>query len=229
MPKANFVGVLVFCAAVVAPGLAHAGELRFGAEPLAVNAAGKITEEGKKASLKEIPSAPGEEEWTVHVYAQIDKGGPGPVYLEFFGELPDGKPYLTYRHEYGGYNGEKYLSFEVELTGNLGFNKNKTYSAKLLQSSPKGKDIVFSSQKLTLVYTEPPPEDEKDDGGGDKETEGGDGDDPGEAQDEADTVAEGPPPIEPKKKGCNVHPEPTGVGLAILLLAAGFVGRRRRR
>ena len=228
MAKTTLVRALVFCAALLAPTLAHASDLKFGAEPLAVGPTGKITDAGKKAAVNEVKSDPGEERWTIHVYTQIDKGGPGPLYLEFFGKLPDGKPYLTYRHEYGGYNGEKYVSFEIELSGNDGFNKNKTYNVKLLQSSAKGKDIVYASQKLTLAFQEP--SEDEDDGEGDddgEETEGGD-DDAGDEQDAADTVADGPPPVPPKKKGCAVHPEPTGLGLAILLLAGGYFVRRRR-
>jgi hypothetical protein len=144
---------LALTAVLLGPAVAHAGDVKFGNEPLEVNDAGKLTDAGKKAATETLKSVPGEEEWPIHVWAQIDNGGPGPLYIEFWGKLPDGKPYLTFRHEHAGYGGEKYVSLSFELSGNLGFNKGKTYNVKAVQVSPKGKEVVLANGKVTLEFT----------------------------------------------------------------------------
>jgi MYXO-CTERM domain-containing protein len=218
--------------------VAHAGDVKFGTEPLEVNDAGKLTDAGKKAATETLKSMPGEEVWPIHVWAQIDNGGPGPLYVEFWGKLPDGKPYLTFRHEHSAYGGEKYVSISFELSGNLGFNKGKTYNVKVLQVSPKGKDLVLANGKVTLAYTEPEKEPEGDEEG-DEEGKDDEGEENDTAeQDAIDTLTPGaegggaeggPPPVDSKgKKGCSIGSEDAGLSLALLMFAAGALRLRRR-
>ncbi|MCH9684719.1 MAG: hypothetical protein K0V04_25005 [Deltaproteobacteria bacterium] len=223
-------------ATLVAPA-ALAGELKFSDSPIDVDEAGKITDGGRSATKNELGSLPGEDIWPVHLWAKIDKGAPGPLYVEFYGTLPgNGKRYkVSWHHEHNDYQGEKFLSLAIELDGNVGFNKGKTYTVELVQLNDKGKNIKLASSKLTLASTEA----EAGDGDGD----GDDGDDDGEPseQDVLDSFAggdqqdegdAGPPPVTPPatKKGCRID---SGSGaapgvLVLLLLGAGLAGRRRR-
>jgi hypothetical protein len=230
-----FLPAVALTAMLLGPALSHASDVKFGTEPLATNEAGKISDAGRKAATEQLDSTPGEEVWPIHVWAQIDNGGPGPLYVEFFGKLPDGKPYLTYRHEHSGYSGEKYVSLSFELTGNLGFNKGKTYNVKVLQVSPKGKDIVFATGKVTLAYTAAKPEEDEDDEGGEEE---GGKEEGGADQDAIDTLTPeggggddaGPPPVDSKgKKGCSIHTGHPPLGAMLLLFAAGALRRTNRR
>lgn len=234
MQLSNLCLALCFGAAVaaVAPD-ALAGELKVLAAEPEVDGSGKLT--GKAESLSEIPSAEGEEIWTIHMWAKIDKGAPGPLYAEFFGDL-NGKKYLAQRFEKSDYDGEKYVSWSIELDGNLGFNRDRTYTIELNQLGAKDKSIKLASSKVTLRYTEPAPE-EEDEGGGDEaaEEEGG-GDDLSE-QDVHDSLAgdggeggDGPPPVTPatKKKGCSVGASPIGGGGLLAMLVLGAFFRRRR-
>lgn len=211
------------------PATAWAGDVKFGAEPLAVDDKGNITAEGKSAATETLKSEPGEELWVFNLWAKIDKGGPGPLYVEFIGKLPDGKEYVTYRHEHSSYDGEKFVSLSFDLEGNLGFNKGRTYKVKVLQGNtkPGRPDIILATGKITLEYTEPPAEDESDDEAEDEA-----------AQDELDTLSgpedgsgdapapEGPPPVAPEKKGCTVGSTDLGLPAVAALFALGFVRRR---
>src|SRR5262249_7250952 len=108
---------------------AFAGEVKFGAQPLETDDAGKITDAGKKGASKQLPRRPGEEVWPLHLWAQIDKGAPGPLYVEFFDKLPgSGKRYKAWAYEHSTYDGEKYVTLEIELEGDVGFNKGHTYT-----------------------------------------------------------------------------------------------------
>ena len=216
--------------ALLTPAVAYAGDVKFGAEPLAIDGEGKLTADGKKSAITSLKSQPGEELWVVHVWAKIDKGGPGPLYVEFIGDRPGGGKYTALRHEKADYQGEPYVSMEIELDGNTGFNKGKTYAVKVIQVSSKGKDIVLASSKLTIEYVEP--EAGEDDGGGDT-----DGDEMSD-QDALDTLvggddgsdSEGPPPVAPKKKGCSIDASGLGGFSGLLLLfSVGAVAARRRR
>lgn len=238
---ARFCSVLVLAGALMAPGAAWAGDVKFGTEPLATDDKGAITAAGRKSATDEIPSEPGEEIWPLHVWAKLDKGAPGPLYVEFFGKLPDGKKYLAYRHEHGGYEGEKYVSMELDLLGNQGFNKGRTYNVELTQAGAKGNNIVLARGKITLAYTEPEAE-PAGEGEGDADTDGpaqeGDTEAPADTadQDAMDTLAggeegnasdQGPPPV--KKKGCAVDPAAHGLPGALVLFALGAGIARRRR
>jgi MYXO-CTERM domain-containing protein len=227
---------LALGAGLLAAPEAFAGEVKFGAKPLETDDSGKLTEAGRSSTVKQLPSNPGEEVWPLHIWAQIDKGAPGPIYVEFFDKLPTtGKRYRAHQHEHAGYEGEKYLTLEMELEGDVGFNKGHTYTVEISQLDNKGKNLVLATAQLELVYTEGKPEDaEKDDEGDDDE-----GDEQDE-QDELDSFAggeegnsgEAPPPVTSpgKKKGCSVDP---GVGaapgvLVLMVLGAASVRRRRR-
>jgi MYXO-CTERM domain-containing protein len=220
---------------------AFASDVKFGAKPLEIDDKGKITEAGKSAAVKQLPSNPGEELWPLHLWAQIDKGAPGPIYVEFFDKLPgSGKRYKAWAYEHTGYEGEKYLSLEIELKGDVGFNKGHTYTVEVSQLDNKGKNLVLASGQLELVYTEGKPEDEE----GEDDGEDGEGKDDESAQDELDSLGgpdenndggggEAPPPVTSpgKKKGCSVDPG-TGAApgvLALILLVGAGIGRRRKR
>lgn len=218
--------------ALVAPE-ALAGEVKFGAEPLETNDAGDITKAGRSAAIKELKSLPGEEIWPIHVWTKIDKGAPGPLYVEFYGKVPgSNKRYRAWAYEHRGYEGEKFVSVSFELDGNDGFNRGRTYDVEVVQLDDKGKNLKLASSKVSLVFTEGEPEEEGDD-------EGDEGDDLSE-QDELDSFTnedeggsdEAPPPVTPPstKKGCSVDP---GMGaapgvLVLLMLGAGMARRRRR-
>lgn len=213
--------------------VAWAGEVLVGKEPLATGPDGKITAEGRKAAVKELPSEPGDDLWTLNLWAKLDKGAPGPLYVEFIGKLPDGKPYTAFSHEHRGYEGEPYVSLEIELDGNRGFNKGHTYKIDVNQVNDKGKTIQLASGSVTLAYTEAP-EDSGEDAG---EAEEKDTEEQSEAQDELDSFADGgagdgdgPPPVTPptKKKGCSVDASAYGAPGVLVLLALGGLVRRRR-
>jgi len=231
--RLRWISPLLLGAALLGPATAWAGEVKFGADALAVDDKGNITAEGKSAAVDTLKSEPGEELWNLNLWAKIDKGGPGPLYVEFLGKLPSGKDYVTYRFEHSSYQGEKFVSLDIELEGNLGFNKGKTYKVKVLQGNTKAgrPDIILATGKLTLEYTEPPAAEEGDEGGDEGDTA---------AQDELDTLAgpddgsgdevapeEGPPPVAPgAKKGCTIGSTDLGLPAVAALFALGFVRRR---
>lgn len=217
---------------------AFAGELKFGKDTLEVDDNGKITSAGRKAAIGELANIPGEDAWMLHVWAKIDKGASGPLYLEFF-DTWQGKTITVHRHENSAYGGEKYVSMGFEITGNQGFNKDHTYTVKAVQVSEKGKDIVLASGKIKLIKVAAP----EGEGGGDEE--GGDEEDELSEQDKLDSFADDdeaaaggdeestPPPIEDspaKKKGCSIDPEGGAgfSGLLVMFAAGMFLGRRRR-
>jgi hypothetical protein len=210
--------------------VAWAGELKFGAQPLDTDDDGKITAEGRKAALTEIPSNPGEEVWPLHIWVEPGKkAAAGPLYFEFFGRLPDGKRYLAMRHAVDDYDGEQYLSATIELEGRSGFNKGHDYEVEVSQRTDKGKDIKLASSKIKLVFVEAPPAAEKSEPQGDT-----DGEEQTEEQDELDSLAgvdgaegDGPPPVEQKKRGCTLATSSLEAGLFVVVLMG--LGRRRRR
>lgn len=226
--------VVMAAGALVAPD-ALAGEVKFGAEPLETDDQGNLTSAGRSAAIKEIKSLPGEEIWPLHVWAKIDKGAPGPLYVEFYGTIPGSeKRYRAWAYAHNGYEGEKFVSLSMELEGNVGFNKGRSYTVEVVQLNEKGKNLKLASSKITLAYVEAEAEPESDDEGDE------DGDEELSEQDELDSLggddeegdAEGPPPVDPasSKKGCRVDP---GMGaapgvLVLLMLGAGVTRRRRQ-
>jgi len=236
MTSKHTLATLAFAGALLFAGPAFAGEVKFGTAPLAVDGSGNLTAAGKSAAVAEVPSAPGDEEWIVHLWAKLDKGAPGPLYVEFYDKTPDGQTYLAFRHEHSDYEGEKYVSLELELEGGKGFNKNHTYKVELTQADAKGKDIKLASGSLKLGWTPAPKDPEEG-----KETK--EGKQPEESKDSAEQDAldtlvggeegGGPPSTDPKggkknKKGCSVDEAAYGVPGVLVLFALGFAGRRRR-
>lgn len=215
---------------------AYAGELKFGKEPLDVDDNGKLTAAGRKAAVGELANVPGEDAWMLHLWAKIDKGAMGPLYIEFFDQW-QGKTLTVHREENSAYGGEKYVSMSFEISGNQGFNKDHTYTVKAVQVSEKGKDLVLATGKLKLTKVAAP-ESAEDEGSEDGEEE-----DELTEQDRLDSFApedeaaaggdepSTPPPIEPAatKKGCSVDPSQGGgaAGLAVLFVA-GLMSARRR-
>jgi len=225
----RFVSAVAFTGALLVAAPAFAGEIKFGKEPLAVDGDGKLTDAGSKAAVEEIPSVPGDEEWVVHLWARLDKAGPGALNVEFYGKTPDGQRYLAYRHVENNFEGGKYVVLELDLEDGQGFNKNHTYTVEITQLDDKNRDVKLATGKLKLGWTPAPAEPEgKDDAGkedeGEAEEEGDDA-----SQDAHDTLGETPPPVESgKKKGCAIEPDTDAGALGVLvLLAAGFIRRRR--
>jgi len=219
--------------------IALAGEIKVGTTALAVDGEGKLTDEGRKAAKDEIPSVPGEEVWIVHIWAKLDKAAPGGLNVEFHGQLPDGKSYLTYSDAEEGFAGGKYLSMEFELEGSKGFNKNKSYDIFVTQLDDKGKQFKLATGKVKLVWT-PAPKAPAGEAGGEE-----DGEKPEDsaAQDALDTISGGgdggagddgaasggPPPVEGGKKGCAIDSDAGGVLGVLVLFALGASGTMRRR
>jgi MYXO-CTERM domain-containing protein len=230
---------LCFGATLSLTGLAHAGEVKVGAQKLATDDSGNITDAGRKAATDELKNEPGDDEiWIAHIWAKLDKGAPGPLNIEFYGTLPDGKPYLTFRKVEDGYDGGKYFSVELELDGDDGFNKNKAYKIEITQLDDKGKEFKLASGKIKLGWVDHKEEGEGGKAEGGKEEGGKEESDTAE-QDQLDTISAGgdggggadggPPPVEgKKKKGCAIEPEDSGLlGLGVLFALGAFTRRRR--
>ena len=226
-------GVAVSIPVVALAQTAWAGEIKVFAEAPEVGDDGNLT--GKATQAKELASEPGEEKWPLHIWGKIDKGAPGPLYIEFWGKIPgSGKPYKAWTYEKKDYDGEKFVLVSIELDGNVGFNRDKTYEFDFVQIDDKGKDLHLTPKaKVTLKYTEPPA-DEGEEDEGEEESSGGGGGDEASDQDAHDTLAGAdggaPPPVTPpaKKKGCHVGAEPSHAAGLLLLLALGFGLRHRR-
>lgn len=217
---------------------AWAGEIKFGEGPssLEVDDQGKLTEAGRKTAVKELDKIPGEDAWDLRVWAKLDKGAPGPLYVEFWQTVEVmGKTQtaIVHRHEDGEYDGNKYINYNILLEGKVGFNKDRTYDVYFVQVNAKGKDMRLASTKLKLINTgrEPPPDEE---GDGEEEDELSEQDElDGLAGDEDQADSEpadsAPPETEASKKGCSVDPGRAGGfdGAVLLLLAAASIRRRR--
>ena len=221
-----------FAAPMLTSVIAYAGEIKFGAQELAVDDKGVITAEGKKAAVSELDNIPGEDAWQAFVWAKLDNAGEGPLYFEFYQEI-NGQNSLVFRHEENGFDGAKYFSGEIELQGRIGFNKDRTYTVRAIQVSAKGKDLELAKGKIKLIKSgkEPPPEekDDEDDELADQDEHdslGGDEEEPS-----TPPPTEAPPPVEPKKKGCSIDSDAFGGfngALVLFGIAGGLLYRRRR-
>lgn len=220
---------------------AMAGEIKFGEGPssLEVDDSGKLTDAGRKTAVKELDKIPGEDAWDLRVYAKLDKGAGGPLYVEFWQTVEVmGKKQVAkvFHHEDPNYEGGKYVDYNILLEGKVGFNKDRTYDVYFVQVGKKGKDIRLASAKLKLINTGREPE-EGEDGGGEEEEEETDqdeldslgGDD--EEEEEEGAPDEAPPETEASKKGCSVDADGMGMGfngaLALLLIGGAAFARRR--
>ncbi|RMG98187.1 MAG: hypothetical protein D6705_06635 [Deltaproteobacteria bacterium] len=213
-------------------GTAHAGEIVVGKEPLPTDDKGKITAEGRKMAVSELHSAPGEEIWTIHIWASLDRGAPGPLYIEFWDKWEGKDVKVPWAYEDPNYDGGKYYSASFELEGNVGFNVGHTYRLRAVQVNEKGKDVILAKGgKVKLIKT-PAPEGQDEEETSEDEEENlppelrGD-DEPESETGEADQA---PPEMEAsKKKGCRTGaPSPADGLLAAGLLLAAWLRRRRR-
>jgi hypothetical protein len=200
-----------------------------GADSLATDDEGKLTDAGAKTRATEIDRIPGTEDWELKIHARLGKtAAPGPLYTEFY-QTVQGKEYIVYRHADEDYDGAALYTTVLELEGNIGFNKDREYRVQIIQNNGT-KDIVMARGKIKLIDTgRKPPEEEED------EKEAGEDEEEEEEEDDDERASkEAPPPIDEtpaKKKGCTVVSGGAAdvgfSGLAILLLAAA--SRRRRR
>ena len=238
----------------LATGLAHAGELKFGEGPssLETDDNGKLTSAGAKTALKQLDKIIGEDAWDLKVWARVDRGVAGPMYIEFY-QTVNGQRSIVHRHEMD-FEGGKHFTESVMLEGSQGFNKNRTYQVVVIQNDGK-KDIKLAEGKIKLIKTDRKPE--GGDGGGDGDGDGGsdggegggdaapacseqdrldgfceDGGGGGGGADEPAPDAKPPETPDPgKQKGCSVDTGDAGGPAALMLLlvaGAGFVRRRVR-
>ncbi len=228
-------GAFVLPALLLSAGVAHAGEIVVGKEPLPTDDKGRITAEGRKMAVKELHSAPGEELWTIHVWASLDRGAPGPLYIEFWDKWQGRDVKVPWAYEDPNYDGGKYYSATFELEGNVGFNVGHTYRLRAVQVNEKGKDVILAKgAKVTLIKTPAPEGADEDEEGEEDDEENlppelqGDDEEPTEAPGEQNQA---PPETEAsKKKGCRASAPSPVDGLALVGLALGAaLGRRRRR
>ncbi len=214
---------------------AFAGELKFGegADSLKTDDNGKLTAEGAKTAIKELDKVPGEDEWDLKIWAKIDRGGEGPLYVEFFRE---GEKEPFWRYEDPNYDGGKYWSQSVLLEGAKQFNKNQSYIVRLSQANAEGKDIKLAEGTLKLINTGRVPEkkageDEDEDEDEDENEDEDEDDKPAKVQ--KPTTAEPPETEDPgKKRGCTVTEgpaDPLALGLGLVVLLGIGAGRRRRQ
>jgi MYXO-CTERM domain-containing protein len=242
--------------AALASGVAHAGELKFGEGPssLETDDKGKLTGAGSKTAVKELDKVIGEDAWDLKVWARVDRGVAGPMYIEFY-QTVNGQKSIVHRHEME-FEGGKHFTESVMLEGSQGFNKNRNYQVVVIQNDGK-KDIKLAEGKIKLIKTDRKEEDAGG-GGGDKEGgESGGGEGGGEGggdsncseQDRldgfcedgggggggggADTPApdaEPPATTDPAtKKGCAITSHDAGGHGALLLLLVAGAGLVRRR
>lgn len=233
MRSVKWLSVFVLVGLLLASGGAWAGELRIGVEPLEVDGQGKITDAGRKAAVTEVEAEPGNELWTIHVYAQMDKRTvEGPLYVEIYRER-NGKQLVAYRKDYPDYDGARYVSIELELERTDGFAPGQTVEVAFVQDVA-GRTVKWAKSPLTLLASSVPPEPEEE-----QELEDeldGEDEDEDELDGEDEEAAAAPPqpaapPSEPppvtsgNKRGCRMGgPEPS----AWLVLLA-LIGARRRR
>ena len=220
------------------PAVAWAGDLKFGEgqAALATDEEGKLTADGAKSALTELDRIPGEDAWDLKVWAKVDRGAPGPITIEFKQNIEGvGESIVFKKVVVQDYEGGKYVSFQLFLEGNTGFNKGRTYEVRLLQANEKGHEIALAKGRLKLIDTgrkpEEAPETESDVSEQDAMDSLGGGEEPAETP--APTPEEqGPPPVEEGKKGCSVSTTAdlglNGAALLLVLGGLGLTSRRRR-
>ncbi len=234
----KMVGAIALGGTLFVANSALAGDLKYGegVDAFEVGEDGKLTGDSEKNSLKKLDKIPGEDAWDLSLWASLDSGrAEGPLYIEFWQRV-SGQDAIVHRHEIPDYDGSRYVLENILLEGNIGFNKDRTYTVKVLQVNSRGKDVVLAKGSLELINTGRQPEEEPEEEGDDEGEEEVDS----AAQDALDSLAgpdevmkdqsaesEAPPPAEPSKKGCAVDPEAGFSGLAILMLAGLAFGRRR--
>ena len=137
-----------FAWTALAGATALAGEIKIGQDnELETSDKGALTPAGKKAAVTELDNVPGEDLWVAHIWAQLDRPAPGPLYIEFWQKI-NGQDAIAKRHEEADFEGDKFINIAVELEGNLGFNKDREYSIRIIQASAKGSDIAAGLKKV---------------------------------------------------------------------------------
>ena len=206
-----------------------------GADSLEVDDNGKLTEAGAKTRATEVDRIPSEEDWELRLHARMGKyAAEGPLYIEFYQNV-NGQEYIVFRHEVPDYGGERNYNATILLEANIGFNKDREYRVQIVQNNGK-RDLTLAKGKVKLIDTgrvaegmEDEDEDEEDEGEDDEGEEEEEEDEEDEGG-EGGGGEEGPPPVEPQKKGCSVSEgglaDLGATGLGILLLA-GAIRRRR--
>jgi hypothetical protein len=239
---ARWLAALALGATLLATGPARAGEIVLSKTAIEVDGAGKITAASRKGSIDSTEADGAEETWTVHVWAQLDRGAPGPLYIEFWDRWQGQDIKVPYRHEVLDYDGGKYITLTLELEGNRGFNRDHTYRLRVFQVDEKGKEVQLAGgAKIKLLVNEKAKAEaekkkkaeeeeearrEKEEEEADEPKGGGGGGD--SSHDEVE--AEGPPELEPPvKKGCTVAADAATPGSLAGLLLLGVARRRRRR
>lgn len=221
-------------AALGSSTVAWAGEIKIGATKLEMDDKGNLTSAGRKAAVDTLDEEPGEDLWKAFFWAKLDNAAQGPLYFEFYQNL-NGTDSQVWRYDAGEYPGGKYFSFEIELEGGKGFNKDRTYEVKAVQVSPKGKDLTLATGKIKLIKSGKKPEKKEGEEGEDKVPEDQDahdslagGEDPAG---DGNGDKEAPPATEPKtKKGCTIDSDSSAWNGALLLLGLGLgLATRRRR
>jgi MYXO-CTERM domain-containing protein len=226
MRAANWYTAIVVGSLLLASAPAWAGEVKVGFEPLDTDDSGKLTKEAADQAVTTLEAQPGNESWMVNLWAKIDNGADGPIYIEF-GRVRDGRRLIAAREEIADYAGDKYLSASVEIFRSDGFRPEEVIQVAFVQNIG-GKDAIKASTDVTLAASsapepkaeapdEPPPEDDLD---------GPDEDDAAPAA--APPSPDGPPPVESgDKKGCTIA-GPTPAPAWMLLVALLALPRRRR-
>ncbi len=215
MRTAMWIGAVALGAALLVSPTAMAGELMLGAESLETDGKGKLTKAAREKTITELEASPGDESWTLHLWARIDSPAVGPLYLEFYRTRND-KRLVAHRIEFAEYGGDKYLSMDVELFRTDGFKVGETVDMAFVQNVG-GRDATKAKAKLTLLASSVQPEPEPDE---EPESE------PEAAAPAPEPTA--PPPVAPAdKKGCRVG-DPTGVPWLMVLPLWGLAMLRRR-
>ncbi len=212
---------------------AWAGEAKVGAEPLDTDGSGKLTKAGQAAAVSEIEAQPGDEVWVLHLWAKIDNGADGPLYIEI-GKNRDGRRLVSKRESIDDYAADKYVSATVELDRSDGFKPDQVVEVAFVQNMG-GKDAIKATVEVTLKASSAPPPaaetpepEEEDEDGEDEDDDGEDKDD--DATPSPEPTPATPPPVESgDKKGCTVGGHAPTPSAALLLLCLGAVATRRRR
>lgn len=221
--------VLVIAAGLLAVTPAWAGELKIGVEPLETNDKGELTDAGRAAAVTEVEAEPGNERWTLYLYARLDKRVvEGPLYVEVYRERK-GKQLPVFRKEHPSYARALYVSMDIELDAADGFHVDETVEVAFIQNVA-GRTTKWAKTPLTLRASSAPPEPEDeapvaDELDGEDEDEDED-EGEGEAAAPAQPATPEPPPVTTTKRGCQVGGHEPSASLALLLV---LLGLRRRQ
>lgn len=200
MRHASWFAVAALGSVLLASAPVRAGDLKVGAQALETDDDGKLTKAAASAAVTELEAEPGDEAWVLHLWGKVDKPAVGPLYVELYRDR-DGKMLVAHRHEIADYEGDPYLSLELEIGRDEGFRPGDKIEIAFVQNVG-GKDVKKSKGKLTLAKSSaPPPRDEPEP---EPEDEEAPEDDPAEADTPAPTP-DAPPPVAPAAdKGCTI-------------------------